>query len=138
MSPKKSKIDPELKARWVAELRSGKYVQGTGRLKKYVGNEDKICHCCLGVLCEIIAPEGFKEAFEINEDFTHPFVRGKSEQPSYPNQNKMKEIGLYPSAYKKLAQMNDGEGGFDIKKWKKNDIKPHNFEQIADYIEKNL
>lgn len=35
-------------AEWIEALRSGKYKQGTGRLRS---NDD--CYCCLGVLCEV-------------------------------------------------------------------------------------
>jgi hypothetical protein len=38
---------PELKARWVAALRSGKYEQG----EEFLRNNGK--YCCLGVLCEL-------------------------------------------------------------------------------------
>ncbi len=39
--------DPEVKAKWIATLRSGKYVQGKEAL------EMDGCNCCLGVLCRI-------------------------------------------------------------------------------------
>ena len=45
------KMDPELKARWVAALRSGKYEQGVGGLK----HNDK--YCCLGVLRMVMGGE---------------------------------------------------------------------------------
>lgn len=41
-------MNPEIKAKWVAALRSGKYKQGRGRLKN-TNNE----YCCLGVLCAL-------------------------------------------------------------------------------------
>lgn len=44
-------MKPEIKARWVAALRSGDYKQGTGDLRK--GNS----FCCLGVLCQIFSVE---------------------------------------------------------------------------------
>lgn len=133
MTPKKSKIDPELKAKWVAELRSGKYKQANGRLKTY-DSEGEICHCCLGVLCEIVAPDGFNISTFSKHEFEHTFG-GKTKQESYPNQMKMREIGLYPSEYKKLAAMNDGEAPAG----KGNYVYPKaNFNDIADYIEKNL
>jgi hypothetical protein len=135
MVAKKSKLDPELKARWVSELRSGKYKQGTGNLKV---KADGVCeHCCLGVLCEIIAPEGFNEP-EYHGVVMHSFNGGKSKQDMYPNQNKMIEIGLYPSAFKKLAEMNDGDESYDYKKSRRKNVQRHTFKQIADYIEKNL
>lgn len=37
--------------RWVKALRSGKYKQGRGKLRRV---EDEVTkHCCLGVLCEL-------------------------------------------------------------------------------------
>ncbi len=38
-------MNPEIKARWVAELRSGRHVQGKGRLRNSDGSM-----CCLGIL----------------------------------------------------------------------------------------
>jgi hypothetical protein len=38
--------------KWVRALRSGKYKQGTGSLKRQDSNGDD-CFCCLGVLAEI-------------------------------------------------------------------------------------
>ena len=51
-------IDPDLKAKWVAALRSGDYKQG----QHYLKTPDDT-YCCLGVLCEIAGwptddPEG--------------------------------------------------------------------------------
>jgi hypothetical protein len=46
-----ARMDPELKAKWVAALRSGEYQQTTGQLRKRDG------YCCLGVLCAAIAAD---------------------------------------------------------------------------------
>lgn len=43
-------MNPELKAKWIEALRSGKYEQTTKVLK------DKKGYCCLGVLRELIDP----------------------------------------------------------------------------------
>jgi hypothetical protein len=40
-------MNPEIKARWVAALRSGEYQQTTGNLRTENG------FCCLGVLCDL-------------------------------------------------------------------------------------
>jgi hypothetical protein len=40
-------VNTEIKAKWVAALRSGEYKQIKGNLKTSSG------YCCLGVLCEI-------------------------------------------------------------------------------------
>ncbi len=42
-------MDQEVKAKWIAALKSGKYKQGRDRLR---GPKDKFC--CLGVLCDVI------------------------------------------------------------------------------------
>src|SRR4051812_10826866 len=46
-------MDPAVKARWVAALRSGEYAQGRSALRTAV---DK--YCCLGVLCELAVEAG--------------------------------------------------------------------------------
>lgn len=46
------KMNPEVKAKWTAALRSGDYQQGRGGLLK----DGK--YCCLGVLCDIAVQEG--------------------------------------------------------------------------------
>jgi hypothetical protein len=43
-----TKLDPDVKAKWVAALRSGNYEQGY-HLLKYDNR-----YCCLGVFCEIM------------------------------------------------------------------------------------
>lgn len=40
-------MNPEVKAEWVAALRSGQYMQGTNNLRTERG------FCCLGVLCDL-------------------------------------------------------------------------------------
>jgi hypothetical protein len=46
-------MNHEVRDRWVAALRSGEYVQGTGKLARVVVDEDVREHCCLGVLCDL-------------------------------------------------------------------------------------
>lgn len=45
-------MNPEIRARWAAALRSGKYPQTHGRLRDGGG------FCCLGVLCELAVADG--------------------------------------------------------------------------------
>lgn len=45
-------MNKEIKAKWLAALRSGKYVHGKGQLKDVTTGHPK--HCCLGVLCEVL------------------------------------------------------------------------------------
>jgi hypothetical protein len=44
-------MNPEIKQKWVAALRSGEYKQTTGHLRDETG------FCCLGVLCDLHAKE---------------------------------------------------------------------------------
>jgi hypothetical protein len=43
------RMDPDVKAKWITALRSGKYRQGTGALHNLTKDE----FCCLGVLCDL-------------------------------------------------------------------------------------
>lgn len=56
------KMTPEVKAAWVAALRSGEYKQGTNALQR--GEQ----FCCLGVLCDI-AVKQFEIQLEVAEDY---------------------------------------------------------------------
>ena len=47
-------MDKELRDRWVAALRSGRYKQGKWDLR----DGDKFC--CLGVLADLVDPEGWE------------------------------------------------------------------------------
>lgn len=58
-------MNQDIKAKWVAALRSGQYNQITGELRSGCG------HCCLGVLCEISQQEtqfGIAENLEESGD----------------------------------------------------------------------
>ena len=48
-------MTPEFKAKWVAALRSGKYEQCRGDLRR----GDKFC--CLGVACDLIDKDGWEK-----------------------------------------------------------------------------
>ena len=47
----KTKMNPEVKQKWIDALRSGNYEQGSEKLRTVNG------YCCLGVLCDIYAQE---------------------------------------------------------------------------------
>lgn len=55
----RQRMNPEIKAKWVAALRSGEYTQGTCFLKQE--SDHPHAFCCLGVLCDIAAKEGIIE-----------------------------------------------------------------------------
>jgi hypothetical protein len=45
-------MNPEIRARWTAALRSGEIPQATGKLR------DGEARCCFGVLCDLAAEDG--------------------------------------------------------------------------------
>lgn len=51
-------MNKEIKAKWLAALRSGKYRQGSGFLKIKGQNGVQDRFCCLGVLCELAVDAG--------------------------------------------------------------------------------
>lgn len=115
------RMDPEVKARWVAALRSGEYKQ-TKRALRLDGG-----HCCLGVLCDLYAKEhGF--AWEHTADL-------EGENAGLPNNDVCKWAGITANERveidgerARLYDHNDGAG----------DTEPRTFAQIADAIEAQL
>lgn len=105
-------MDEEIKAKWVAALRSGKYKQGSLRLKRNLSSGTQ--HCCLGVLCEVLEmPESFREGkyyFKSETDFSSAYNVHYSV--------------LRPSTQNILTALNDEQG--------------KTFNEIADYIEETL
>ena len=82
-------MKPEIKARWLTALRSGEYKQAQKALRR-VRNAPEgeqtdtiIGHCCLGVLCEITAPETGGRWSDENKEFFE--TDGGSERSFLPN-----------------------------------------------------
>lgn len=83
--PNGLKLEPEVKAMWVAALRSGKYTQGQGTLRL---EKDGVCkHCCLGVLCDLYNPELWQGPTSYSSTMDGDYIRyGTPEdmQTNYP------------------------------------------------------
>ena len=105
-------MNQSIKEKWVAALRSGKYQQGAGYLRR----DDKFC--CLGVLCDVLGKRWYTEV-----DGSWSVRRGgvvNSGVLPYPLREELKiEYG----AMNGLAKMNDRGKSFKV---------------IANWIEKNL
>lgn len=110
-----SKMDRELKAKWIKALRSGKYRQGHGYLNEG-GN-----FCCLGVLCDVVDPDGWTDDY-LTVTKGHRLSRGHR----LLSQSTKESLGIMDHA-SKLMDMNDGTN--EVTK---------SFVEIADYIEENL
>jgi hypothetical protein len=107
------KMAPEWKQKWIEALRSGKYEQGESRLRSV---ED--CYCCLGVLCDLVDPNGWLPATGGTcYDHISQYASG------YPTGNVYNAAELDPQVAGVLANMNDTG---------------KSFEEIASYIERHL
>lgn len=120
MADEQETLTPELKAKWVAALRGGEYVQGDGEL--YSDCSEPPTYCCLGVLgalCGVSLDDlsGQQTLDEIDLAVLGPWgnIDDPSVNPSDP--------ATLTTTQRKLAVMNDGGSSF---------------KQIADWIEVNL
>lgn len=102
-------MKPEIKAKWLEALRSGKYSQTTEMLRNSHG------FCCLGVLCDVANGDAWED-FEwkygeivCDTELPEPFA---------------KDVGLKGHEEAALVKLNDDQHA--------------SFSEIADYIEANL
>lgn len=117
------KMDPELKAKWLEALRSGRYQQGHGALRSAAQ-----CYCCLGVLADIRDPSLWSDKANEQPSTELPALYTYNNRcVEMLNFDLQRELGIYDVAGR-LAAMNDGT----------DDHKRHSFAEIADYIEANL
>lgn len=138
------KMNPEIKARWLAALRSGEYIQGHQRLRDGDG------YCCLGVLCEIAVADGIVQR-EGDEGYVSVENCGDSSNTHLPisvaswaSVDFMGDIARIkgeacPDAGDDPHCGNPGCARCDIVRLVElNDEKGYSFEQIAEVIEKWL
>jgi hypothetical protein len=124
-------MNPEIKAQWVSDLRSGEYEQGKGALNR----NGKLC--CLGVLCEQAVKAGVISKVvdgaavyygDWNEESVLPAVllewAGLPVTGVHPNNPR---VTLDDTREASLAELNDGEKYGE-----------HSFDQIADLIDAQL
>lgn len=111
----------EIKRKWVEALRSEKYTQGQQKLKT---PDERFC--CLGVLCDIIAPREWTSTEQEDADgvLLGTFDWFHSGDAEMPGQGVQEEAGVDDDTCSKLTVMND-----------KDEL---NFNQIANWIESNL
>ena len=125
-------MNQEVKEKWVAALRSGEYKQTKQTL------HDKNGFCCLGVLCDLYLKENDLDWQEHNydpkvlvcfdrEDTLPDEVADWADIPTNPYVN----VPGYLECVA-LAALNDGS---DYETPITRDIKPRDFNQIADLIE---
>lgn len=100
--------------RWVRALRSGKYKQTASYLRRR--DNGKVGHCCLGVLCDLVDPNGWKEKdgiFRHSKQGPNKLAGlGPGLGPEYPNRAVLRAVGLGPDEAETLATMNDDGDSF--------------------------
>lgn len=122
-------MDAKLKARWVTALRSGEYRQGYFSLRTNLGS-----YCCLGVLCDLVDPNGWDDNLYVSpndpDDFSGHLIPATLAEAlglmwdQEANQNGYLDIVDRDGVRVSLANLNDsGE---------------LTFSQIADMIENKL
>lgn len=124
-------MNPEIKAQWVADLRSGEFEQGTELLNM----EGKFC--CLGVLCDQAVKAGVIRQSErygrVTYDGTDTILptsvrkwAGLPDGNTHDDANNPEVI--VDNHAIGLAELNDGADGYER----------HTFAEIADLIEEQL
>lgn len=113
---------------WVDALRSGRYIQGLGALKRIYENDGcaKYCHCCLGVLCEL-------------------FDENNEEKLTKTNMIKIAfngETEILPSEVMEWAGLSTTKGSFILHGTRQSLVEINDkgcpFRHIADTIEQNV
>lgn len=96
-------MKPQLKAKWIEALESGRYEQTRGAL--HVKDEG---YCCLGVLCDVIDPAGWLDAKNDSIDCKVRFACDNEIRWGFPPISLLNKAGLDPDFAEQLAAMNDG------------------------------
>jgi hypothetical protein len=120
-----TKMDPEIKAKWLKALRSNRYKQTVGTLRRTkVGKQgEPVGYCCLGVLCNVIDSGAGTWTHRVDGDEWEGVMayHGTAE---YIIPSVAESVGLPRTIQDKLAGFND-DAGLD-------------FKEIADWVEENL
>lgn len=117
------KLTKRLKNKWVKALKSGNYKQGR-RCLKQKDEKGNYTYCCLGVMADICGLHP-----KLGDDTT--FIGGRNFN-GFP----LNEIAL--KGYTKIPTILHGDTNIPNILAGMNDIRQCSFDEIADYIQKNL
>lgn len=106
-------MNKDSKVKWVEALRSGRYEQARNQLRT---PNDKFC--CLGVLADVVAPEGWEAPTAEGDSWLHYSMGGDL------SVKVAERVALDARSEQHLVDMND--------------VHLASFAQIADYIEREL
>lgn len=125
------RLNPEVKAKWVAALRSGKYVQGTGRLCR----DGK--YCCLGVLCDVMGATKKQEPCFAGHEVVR-FEYGDGNSVDVLPHTISNEVGITIGGHlNRPIEDPNGTTPFNSL-WELNDCAGYDFNQIAQVIEEQF
>lgn len=114
-------MNPEIKQKWLEALRSGDYEQGKSYLHR-IDEEGVDRYCCLGVLCNVLGVE--RELVGPNEEMSRQAHYTYDGRFGLPSANVEVDTGIDSSVCLQLAKLNDEQSA--------------SFDEIADYIEREL
>lgn len=80
---------------WVDALRSGKYRQGAGKLKKFNPKSKHYHYCCLGVACDVAIKNGLNLDTYTNKTVNNDRYVSFEGGASFLGFSMMKWLGLY-------------------------------------------
>lgn len=125
-------MNPDVRATWVAALRSDRFRQGTGRLTR-LDEDGRAAHCCLGVLCELAVEAGVPvEVSERRWRDDEPRERDYDGQDNYPPSSVLDWAGLDERNPRVVYQ------GSPLSLSDLNDSVELSFRGIADLVEEQL
>jgi hypothetical protein len=136
------RMNPEIKSKWLAALRSGQYEQARGGLQRILYRDNETGHidcgyCCLGVLCDLAAQEDVCYWDKHEVATVEPDGRVLTEPDALPAQvMEWAGLGQADPEVPCLAHADDDSGMIRISRL--NDSCKLDFNQIADIIEENL
>lgn len=135
-------MDLAKRDRWVAALRSGKYVQTKSALHAVEADDfgNQPGYCCLGVLCDLAAQDGIVEERTVaksgmRDQMFYDLVDTDERQTSgSPSSATMPTRGVRDWAGFTVDEQD--RGIYELSRL--NDEEDASFEEIADYIERNF
>ena len=133
-------MNPEIKAQWLAALRSGEYQQTNGALRREQP-DGSVGYCCLGVLCEVLAKDG---KIEFEPELGYPDLRNYGK--GFDSEGDHLPGGAFslPYVVRELVNISTDAGVYEDEYGNEYTLIGHNdsdkksFDEIADIIEKEF
>lgn len=129
-------MNADIKAKWTAALRSGKYKQGAGSLcRRHADEPDGWRFCCMGVLCDVMDVKYQEAEWEGN---------GKSVERCYGDGITLMRPDVLPDSVVEDAELPSHDpvltysDGMDYFMSELNDDMELSFGEIADMIDAQL